>query len=189
VRAAEAPCGCSPGLSIRAATGLVPGPGLGYPPTVPSVPFHTWDIGGATFRARSLLLLLTILPGCAGNGPGLTPRSAEVSGRGAGAADPDTECFLAALPESTTYDVAPTPATQVTPRYPEFARDAQIQGTVVLRLFIDSSGRTCAIKLLKGVTGLNEAAIDAVRQWTFNPATLNGVPVAAWVDIPMSFHF
>ena len=70
-----------------------------------------------------------------------------------------------------------------------FAKDAQIQGTVVLRLFIDSSGRTCAIKLLKGVTGLNEAAIDAVKQWTFNPASLKGVPVAAWVDVPINFHF
>lgn len=115
----------------------------------------------------------------------------EVSGRGGeeGAIHPDTECFLAPIPEWTDYDVAPTPVTTVAPTYPLFAVDAQIQGTVVLSVFINSLGRICSIKLLKGITGLNEAAIGAVKRWTFNPAYLKGVPVAGWVDIPIGFHF
>jgi TonB family protein len=101
--------------------------------------------------------------------PSNQPPAKDGRGGEEGAAHPDTECFLAPIPEWTAYDVAPAPATSVKPDYPEFAKDAQIQGTVVLSLFIDSLGRICSLKILKGITGLNEAAVGAVKKWTFTP--------------------
>lgn len=99
------------------------------------------------------------------------------------------DCMLADLPESTDYDEEPVAQTQVVPTYPAFARDAMIQGRVILRVFIDARGRMCALKIVRSVTGLDDAAVNAVRQWTFSPARLKGSPVDAWVDVPMDFHF
>jgi len=42
---------------------------------------------------------------------------------------------------------------------------------------------------VKSVKGLDEAAISAVKQWEFTPASRNGIPVGAWIDIPIDFHF
>jgi TonB family protein len=87
------------------------------------------------------------------------------------------------------YDEAPLPLTQVQPRYPEFAREAQIQGKVVMQVLVGEDGRVREAKVLRGVKGLNEAAVAAVKKWTFKPAAKDGVPVAGWLEVPMDFHF
>ena len=79
--------------------------------------------------------------------------------------------------------------TQVQPAYPEFAREAQIQGKVILHVLVDKNGRVKNVKVIRGVTGLNEAAVDAIKKWVFKPALSNNKPVAVWVEIPMDFHF
>lgn len=90
---------------------------------------------------------------------------------------------------ATSYDTAPVPRVQVTPRYPEFAKEAQIQGVVILRVFVSDRGRVSDLRVVKSVKGLDEAAISAVKQWEFTPASRNGLPVGAWIDIPIDFHF
>ena len=82
----------------------------------------------------------------------------------------------------------PVPVTRIEPRYPEFAREAQIQGTVTLHVLVGRSGRVTNVKVLQGVTGLNEAAVEAVKQWVFKPALSNNKPVALWLEVPIEFR-
>ncbi len=90
--------------------------------------------------------------------------------------------------EFVYYEDEPVPVTQVKPDYPEFARDAQIQGTVLLHVLVGKDGRVKNVKVKKGVTGLDDAAIRAIKQWVFKPALSNNKPVAVWVEVPMNFH-
>jgi protein TonB len=87
------------------------------------------------------------------------------------------------------YEDEPVPVTTVQPVYPEFAREAQIQGKVILHVLVGKDGRVKNVKVSKGVTGLNDAAIEAVRKWVFKPALSNNKPVAVWVEVPVDFHF
>ena len=80
---------------------------------------------------------------------------------------------------------------QVEPGYTEEARAAKVQGTVVLQVEIDPSGKVAAthIGVIRGLgLGLDEKAIDAVRQWKFKPATKNGTPVMAKATIEVNFR-
>ena len=82
---------------------------------------------------------------------------------------------------------APVPVTTVQPQYPDFARDAQIEGTVVLNVWVGTSGRVENVVLIHGVTGLNDTAINAARQWVFKPAMRYNEPVASWYGISFVF--
>lgn len=96
---------------------------------------------------------------------------------------------LPAQGEFVYYEDEPVPVTTVQPNYPEFAREAQIQGKVVLHVLVGKDGRVKNVKVAKGVTGLNDAAMEAVRKWVFKPALSNNKPVAVWVEVPVDFHF
>jgi len=91
--------------------------------------------------------------------------------------------------EFVYYEDAPAPVNAPPPVYPEFAREAQIQGKVTLHVLVGKDGRVKNVKVMKGVTGLNDAAVDAVRKWVFKPALSNNKPVAVWVEVPVNFHF
>ncbi len=74
------------------------------------------------------------------------------------------------------------------PRYPERARRPRIQGVVMVQAIIDKQGDVTNVKLLKGLPmGLNEAAIDAIKQWKFKPATLRGKPVDVYYNLTVTF--
>jgi protein TonB len=91
--------------------------------------------------------------------------------------------------EFVYYEDEPVPVTQVQPRYPEFAREAQIQGKVVLHVLVGKDGRVKNVKVIKGVKGLDDEAVAAIKKWVFKPALSNNKPVAVWVEVPMDFHF
>ena len=73
---------------------------------------------------------------------------------------------------------SPLPTNLVVPEYPI---DSVAEGTVVLQLTVDSSGRTANAQVITGVYSLTEAALDAVAQWTFCPAEKEGARVAVAV--------
>lgn len=102
--------------------------------------------------------------------------------------DPDADCYLREPPALAEYDVEAVPTIQAAPIYPEFAKDAQIQGTVILSVYIDALGRVCSIKVAKSVKGLDQSAISAMKKWKFKPASLRGVPVGGWLDVSLKFH-
>lgn len=75
------------------------------------------------------------------------------------------------------------------PQYTEEARQAKTQGTCVLWLIVDSSGHPQDIKVERGLGhGLDAKAIEAVRQWRFQPAMRDGKPVNVEISVEVEFH-
>ena len=64
--------------------------------------------------------------------------------------------------------------TKVQPEYPEEARKAGIQGTVTMHVIIGKDGHIASIDVISGPAELEEAALNAVKQWTYKPFLLNG---------------
>lgn len=73
------------------------------------------------------------------------------------------------------------------PQYPLFAREARVQGTVVLEAVINERGRIERVKVLKSQPLLDAAAIAAVQEWRYTPTLLNGVPVSVLMTITINF--
>ena len=88
------------------------------------------------------------------------------------------------------YDDPPQPLSDIRPVYPEIAQEAGIEGTVVVQVFIDKKGRVQDTVILKGIpnTGLDEAAISAIRKTRFRPAKQRERPVGVWISIPVNFR-
>jgi periplasmic protein TonB len=86
------------------------------------------------------------------------------------------------------FDETPVPLRRVQPEYPAWARENGIAGTVLLHVLVGQDGRVRAVSVIRGVTGLTEEAREALRRWTFRPATAYGRPVAVWVEIPVQFR-
>ena len=76
---------------------------------------------------------------------------------------------------------------QVKPVYPPLARQARIQGAVVLQAIIGKDGSIEKLRLIGGHPMLSPAAIEAVRQWRYRPYTLNGEPVEVETEITVNF--
>ena len=90
-------------------------------------------------------------------------------------------------PEET--EIPPRILRIVKPVYPEVALRARIRGLVVLRVLVSENGSPEQIQVVKGAAGgLTEAAVSAVRRWTFEPARRNGQPVRAWTTVPIPFE-
>jgi len=87
------------------------------------------------------------------------------------------------------YDDPPQPMTSIRPTYPEIAQEAGIEGVVVVQAFIDKKGRVKETLILKGVpnTGLDEAAMEAIRRTRFKPAKQRERAVGVWISIPVNF--
>jgi TonB family protein len=77
--------------------------------------------------------------------------------------------------------------TKVDPVYPPIARQARIQGTVLLRAVISKEGSIEELTLVSGHPMLVQAAIDAVKQWKYKPYLLNSEPVEVDTEIQVNF--
>ncbi|MCU1311975.1 MAG: outer rane transport energization protein TonB, partial [Candidatus Angelobacter sp.] len=83
----------------------------------------------------------------------------------------------------------PRPIHVVNPEYSEEARSAKYQGVSVLGIIVNQDGRIVEIHIARPLEhGLDQKAIEAVRQWTFQPAFLDGRPVAVIVNVEVSFN-
>jgi len=76
---------------------------------------------------------------------------------------------------------------RIQPSYPPLARQARIQGTVVLQAEISKDGTIQNLQLISGHPMLAPAAIEAVRQWRYKPYLLNGEPVAVETQVIVNF--
>jgi len=91
-------------------------------------------------------------------------------------------------PSGGDYDRPPRPIKIVKPKYPKEAFAKKIEGTVEVEILIDASGRVTRARIVKSVPALDQAALEAVYQWTFSPATKNGRPVATIARAPVMFR-
>jgi protein TonB len=86
------------------------------------------------------------------------------------------------------YEDPPKVLKAVMPAYPEIAKQAGLEGLVTLKLLVGTDGRVLGVVVLDGMPVLNEAAIQAARQYLFQPALSSGRPVAVWVAVPFRFR-
>lgn len=83
---------------------------------------------------------------------------------------------------------APVKLFAPSPRYPELARRARVEGAVVLKTVIDARGRVTDVEVLRSAPfGLTEAAVEAVGRWRFAPGTLRGKPVPVVFNLTVTF--
>lgn len=77
---------------------------------------------------------------------------------------------------------------KVMPEYPELARHAGVQGTVVLDIVVSAEGAVTQVKFVSGPQALSQAAMDAVRWWRFEPYLVNGQPTAVETTLVLNFR-
>ncbi|MCU0290982.1 MAG: energy transducer TonB [Thermoanaerobaculaceae bacterium] len=83
----------------------------------------------------------------------------------------------------------PVAISRVDPHYPELARKTKTHGVVILEAIINRSGQVVDVRILKDIGfGCGEAALLAVRQWQYVPATLNGRKVSVYLTITVNFQ-
>jgi protein TonB len=83
---------------------------------------------------------------------------------------------------------APRLMLKIQPSYPPLARETRTQGVVVVDCVIDEHGNVTQVKLVSGHPLLIRAALDAVRQWKYQPTRLNGVPIAVEMEVTVNFR-
>lgn len=74
------------------------------------------------------------------------------------------------------------------PIYPLLAKTQRVSGNVVIDALIDATGRVTTMKVVSGPTLLHQAAMDALRQWKYQPATLDGKPVPMHLTVSIQFR-
>jgi len=81
----------------------------------------------------------------------------------------------------------PTKIRHVPPVYPAVAQEAKISGIVIIEATIGADGRVADARVLKSIPELDQAAVDAVRQWQFEQTLLNGIPVPVIMTVTVNF--
>jgi len=81
----------------------------------------------------------------------------------------------------------PRKVLDVAPVYPVLATKAGVQGIVIIEATIDARGRVVNATVLKSIPVLDEAALQAVRQWVYTPTLLNGVPTPVIMTVTVRF--
>ena len=81
----------------------------------------------------------------------------------------------------------PQKVRDVKPTYPGIAQSARVQGVVIIEATIGPDGKVKDAKVLRSIALLDQAALDAVRQWEFTPTLLNGVPVPVIMTVTGNF--
>ena len=82
----------------------------------------------------------------------------------------------------------PVKLVHVAPQYPQIARASRVQGLVIIEATIDVSGNVQSASVLRSIPLLDQAALDAVRQWKFTPTLLNGVAVPVIMTVTVNFE-
>ena len=121
-------------------------------------------------------------PGAAGILPdGAPPQPSAAVAAPRNPSQPDPNAYVAT-------DEAAEPIYTVRGNYPDIARQAGVEGTVVVQALVGVDGHVRDTRIVRSIPMLNGAALEAVKQWRFKPAATGGKPVAAWVSVPISFR-
>ncbi len=82
---------------------------------------------------------------------------------------------------------APKKIKDVKPVYPAIAQSARVAGVVTIEATIGPDGKVIDAKVVRSIPLLDQAALDAVRQWEYTPTLLNGVPVPVIMTVTVNF--
>jgi len=82
---------------------------------------------------------------------------------------------------------APRKIRDVAPRYPAIAQASRVEGVVILEAVIAEDGSVQDVRVLRSKPLLDDAAVEAVRQWRFTPTLLGGQPVPVVMTVTVSF--
>jgi protein TonB len=114
------------------------------------------------------------------------------------AANPGGEAFSALTAPTHKLPTAPLPVggevtpaqliKSVPPVYPALAKTQHISGNVQLDALVDVSGNVTDVKVVSGPAALHRAALEAVKQWKYKPAMLDGQATSAHVNITVQFR-
>lgn len=86
------------------------------------------------------------------------------------------------------YEKGPEPIKQITPKYPDLATRAGLEGTVWIKIWVDKEGKARKAVVMKSDAEIfNQPAQEAAMQWVFTPAMMKNGPVSVWVSIPFRF--
>lgn len=121
------------------------------------------------FSAEGTILLTTQPP---------DPGDCLADGQAANEAPFGSYVYVEELPEAIV---------KVNPSYPDSAREAGVDGLVLVQAHVCACGEVDSTRVVLSVPMLDAAAVDAVRQWIFKPGLRAGEPVAVWVGIPVKF--
>jgi periplasmic protein TonB len=83
---------------------------------------------------------------------------------------------------------APALVKRVEPIYPDVALMAKVGGMVILEAVVDANGTVESVKVLRSVKFLDNAALEAVKQWKYSPLILNGVPTPFVLTVTLNFR-
>jgi protein TonB len=156
--------------AVNVAAQVAP-PSIGIPEPVPDFKAEAATI--ATTEEMSAALVPTDMSMLGGEGDSLV---VDLGGSG----DPNPGDFV-------QYEDPPVPISVPPPDYPEMARMADVEGTVMVRALVGKDGNVKEAIVANGIPMLNDAAIEAVKKAKFKPALQQHRPVAVWVVIPMKF--
>ena len=129
-------------------------------------------------------------PAAAGRTPAPTADAGAAPATSSAAAVAAATPALSQAPLVSLPDGAEIPVllSRVDARYPEAARRLNLSGDVVLRIVIEANGSVGRIDVMTpGPAGMTEAAVDAVRRWTYRPARIAGQQVAVWKVVRIRF--
>ena len=125
---------------------------------------------------------LVVLTGCASQSSVAEPQSS--------ADAPGVAAAPAHRPELGEYvpvDQQAEPLVQLEPMYPDDAKRAGIEGTIIVQALVVEDGGVAECRAVPSIPALEDAAVACVRQWRFKPAMKDGKPVAVWVTVPVRF--
>lgn len=100
---------------------------------------------------------------------------------------PPSDDQLPQFGEYVYVEELPEAITKVKPVYPDIAREAGVDGVVLVQALVGKDGHVKDVRVVKRIPMLDDAAITAVKQWVFKPALSNNKPVAVWVAVPVRF--
>jgi periplasmic protein TonB len=163
-----------------------PSPAPASPAAPPRIRIRAAALGILVPRAEAPLDASVLPPG---DGEPDAPAGARQGGivLGGPAGESDRPINLPGQP--LLADRLPNPVRSVKPVYPELARDARLEGLVVVFALVGRDGRVLDARLdpERHAPLLDAAALAAARQWRFEPASSGGHTVAAWVSLPFRF--
>lgn len=92
-------------------------------------------------------------------------------------------------PIQATGDIkSPKLIKRVEPVYPEIARQARVEGTVICEATTDIYGRVARVKVLRSIPLLDQAAIDSIKQWIYEPRIIYGEPRGVVFTVTVNFN-